>query len=61
MGVKLMQLIAALMAARRYMYELGRVVPIVPVICKSDCMTVAEQARFEKMPHGLHYHLLKQG
>ena len=29
---------------RRYMYELGRVVPIVPVVCKSDCMTVAEQA-----------------
>ena len=27
------------------MHTLGKHVPIVPVICKSDCMTIAEQAR----------------
>ena len=27
------------------MYELGKVVPILLVVCKSDCMTIAEQAR----------------
>ena len=32
----------------RYMLELGRYVPIVPVVTKADTMTIAEAAKYRR-------------
>jgi hypothetical protein len=42
----LSQVVAA--AARRYMYELGKAVPIIPVITKADTMTIREAQNYKQ-------------